>query len=56
MSITQQLELSKSRVGRIELHIRACFRDHNLKCHLQGIKRELFPLTFRKPSVKVLAT
>ena len=41
MSNTKQLELSQSRVGRIELHCLALIKDHHFSFHLKGIKREI---------------
>lgn len=42
MSNLKQTELAKSRVGRIKLHILSLIRDHHIKFHIQGIKREIF--------------
>jgi len=41
MTATKQLELSESKLGKIELHILAAVRDHKFEWHWKGIKREL---------------
>ena len=40
MSTKQQLELAKTKTGRVILHILSYLRDNKLEFHLKGIKRE----------------
>ena len=44
MSNQKQMTLAKSRVGRIKLHLLTLIRDHHVKFHFQGIKREILAL------------
>ena len=41
MSKTKQLELSKTKMGRIQLHLMSLLKDHHMSFHFSGIKREL---------------
>ena len=42
MSNQKQMNLAKSSIGRIKLHLLALIRDHHVKFHYKGIKREIF--------------
>ena len=41
MSTQQELTLAETPHGRVKLHFLTFLRDHKLKWHLNGIKREL---------------
>ena len=44
MTVSKQLQLAKSRTGRIKLHMLSAIRDFKIVWHLQGIMRELNPI------------
>ena len=41
MSYKEQIEMAKTSVGRIKLHIIAFINDFNWKTHYRGIMREI---------------
>jgi len=41
MSHLKQIELSKTKIGRIKLHLICFFRDYKFSFHVKGIGREL---------------
>jgi len=41
MTETIQLQLSRTRQGRIELHLLSFLKDHKFKWHWKGILREV---------------